>query len=195
MQLIHIGLLVYLAATVLLFGHSGTWTRELAYRTMPTQAHQSIMLANTIPLTIQYHVVFGAIWMGLVTPYRRLHAYIGYAYVAASTICAVTAPAVARAFNHDARLETAALCTSALAMLFLVLSIVCIRQHNVIGHVRWMRMNMALGMGSVLMRPMLVMYGLAWSLEPQCVYNDAFLRVAVASFGGCFLLSMMSIYS
>ncbi len=189
-------LCTYLIVTGILFGHPCTWTRAIAYRDMSTQAYQSIMLATTRPYTISTHVLSGVLWMflGLVqlyTPVRpRRHAFIGYAYVLASIVCSTTAPVVAREFNNDERLHTAVVYISVLSTMFLLISIISIRYGNVLNHVRWMRMNMALGMGSVMMRPILMVYGLIWSLEPQCIYNDVFFNVFILSFGGCLLYTL-----
>ena len=194
----------YLIVTGFWFGHPCTWTRAIAYRDMPTQAHQSIMLATTIPYTISIHVLSGVLWMllGLVQLYtpvrprrlraRKRHAFIGYAYVLMSVVCSTTAPVVAREFNNDERLHIAMVYISVLSPMFLLISSMYIRYGDVINHVRWMRMNMALGMGSVMMRPMLIVYGLIWSLEPQGIYNDVFFHVAVMSFGGCLLYTIAS---
>ena len=90
------------------------------------------------------------------------------------------APVVAREFNNDERLHTAVVYISVLSTMFLLISIISMN------HVRWM--------GSARYgRPMLMAYGLIWSLEPQCIYNDVFLfNLVIISFGGCLLYTITS---
>ena len=185
----------YLCITFIFLGHTSTLSRELFYSLYSSvQMEQSIYLINNTPYLLLTHIISGIIWIGLgiiqVSCYRRyIHKYIGYIYTTSCMICSSSSPFIAHEFNGDIRLVLGSFLWFIISIFTLMLGIVNIRNKNINGHRKWMLINIGAGMGSVLMRPVLLMYklflisiNLDYIHQSYEEYNNMFFYIACVSF-------------
>lgn len=165
MEWYHVLLAVYALGTLVLIGPPVVYGRCLyQYVGFSEQYRASVDLLAVLPICTTLHICSGCLWMIVAsinlgckrsTLSPRIHRMVGCTYILSAVLCSTTAPVVT---YYSSVYTRSLLCGVSSISIY---SLYCIRGicrfTDRCAHIDYVRRTTSLGIGSVLMRP--VMYG------------------------------------